>query len=98
MAKTVGRGRNLEKARRKRSWTSGGQVPGRKSNARCRNARCRNAPGIVTIVLRGGGCRIKTETPEPRQASTASVGRSVMCCKGCGALAAVTGGQKSRGW
>ena len=59
MLKTGGRERGLQKARRTRSGTSGGQVPGRKSDARCRNASYRNAPGIMTIMLDGAGVTAK---------------------------------------
>jgi hypothetical protein len=58
MAKTGGRERGLQKARRRWSGASGGQVPGRKSNA-----RCRNAPGIVTIILHGAGVTVKRNIP-----------------------------------
>jgi hypothetical protein len=63
MAKTGGRERGLQKARRRWSGASGGQVPGRKSNARCRNASYRSAPGMVTIILHGAGVTVKRNIP-----------------------------------
>jgi hypothetical protein len=56
-------GNGLQKGRRRRSGTSGGQVPGRKSNARCRNASYRIAPSIVTIILHGAGVTVKWNIP-----------------------------------